>query len=66
MRTETEEPTDALEMIRCAQANLENLGGVAPFIRKAVMFSVVQMQLKDAEAALTAERQLQRARLQPG
>ncbi len=43
---------DGLELVRCAQANLENLAKMIQGIENSPMFKIVEMQLKQAEEAL--------------
>lgn len=43
---------EGLEMVRCVQANIENLKKAIPGITTVPMFKIVELQIGQAEAAL--------------
>jgi hypothetical protein len=55
MKTEKERNAEGLELVRCAQANLENLGLLMPIVKSNPMYKIVEIQLKQAEEALQKE-----------
>lgn len=47
--------SEGLEMLQCAQANLENLVNQVPMLRVHPFYKIVEMQLIQAERILSGE-----------
>jgi hypothetical protein len=47
---------EALEQVRCAQINFDNLAAQMPVIKRSPFYAIVKMQLESAEAVLKGEK----------